>query len=200
MLLVFDIRFNTDIIASSRFGEPPQLAVWLENPGLNRIRTVWVTRCMGKGLWKGKVESLTSLPYWSSRYRLEIRNSLAPSYRFPVPDAITGATPADGLQCRVNVPADSEWDIFAEVNLAGDFNLHFPAVNSKGIPNFESDGQPALVYHGKIQAEPNQQIHPEITGVSNFQNSDTVLSSDQAGITSAVEIIQSFTVFCTTIP
>ncbi|MBK7711819.1 MAG: hypothetical protein IPJ37_13335 [Bacteroidales bacterium] len=53
-IIQIDIHQNKKIIHLSNFAEPPQFAVWLENPATKELRTVFVTHRVAKGDWEGK--------------------------------------------------------------------------------------------------------------------------------------------------
>ena len=52
----FKLSVNRNVYIYTNFGEPPQIAIWLEYPDSNFYRTVWVTHRSGKNDWEGKVE------------------------------------------------------------------------------------------------------------------------------------------------
>ncbi len=122
--LRFDIQLDPEMYRLSNFGEPPQMALWLENEAASEIRTLWVSNRLAKGVWVGKVVCPTALPYWISRRELETGGGI-PSFLKPLPDGITGATPKDKLSVYAQIPPGSTWRYFLELNVSGDYNNSF---------------------------------------------------------------------------
>ncbi len=150
--LTFSLSLDLDVYDSTDYGEPPQFAIWLENPDSNEIRTIWVTYRMGKGIWKGKMECPVALPYWVSRYNKETSTVGPPTFREPLADAVTGATPKHDFTVTTNVEPGSSWNYFLEINVSGDYNQHFPAMRENGAPDPQANGQPSLIYKGTIES------------------------------------------------
>lgn len=194
--LIFSLTLNRDVYEDSDYGEPPQFAIWLEDAAGENIRTVWVSYRTGTGDWAGKVECPVSLPYWVSRYNKETETVGPPSFREPVVDAITGATPKQDFTVRAEVPAGSRWRYFIEVNVSGDFNIQFPAYSSKGIPDPQGNGQPSLIYQGQIEAVDGASDTPELVGrTDQWQPVDHIIA-ELEDITSAKNIFSRIEVSC----
>lgn len=191
--LVFNLELNRQAYRRSDFGEPPQLAIWLENAD-GIIRTVWVSRSTGKGLWLGKVECPVSLPYWVSRYNRQTGTQGPPTFKQPVVDAVTGATPTTTLTRRVRVPAGSQWDYFLEVNVSGDYNADFERNRADGLPDPQENGQPSLIYRGAITAAAGFVSQPELIGRSDQWRPTDAINPDTSGITTAKELLGILTV------
>ncbi|MHC4457472.1 MAG: hypothetical protein ACYS0I_10345 [Planctomycetota bacterium] len=102
VLIEFEIHQDKDLILLSIFGEPPQFAIWLEDPATNRLQTVFVTYRSGSGDWIGKSSCPAALPRWFEVFGQETNSVGLPTFDNPVPDAVTGATP----QAEHNQPAD----------------------------------------------------------------------------------------------
>ena len=81
---------------------------------------------------------------------------------------ISGATPKPGyFVTSVSVEQNSEWILWIEVNLAGDFNEHYMEFNKElNIIDEFSTGQPALIYKAKISATTGTTVVPEIAGIT----------------------------------
>ncbi len=194
LTLTFSLELNRRVYRYSDYGEPPQIAIWLEQPGKGVVRTLFVTQRTAKGKWQGRVDCPVSLPYWESRYMKEIRSRSVPGPAFPAPDAITGATPQKDFTVSCRVPAGSEWYYFIEVNCSGDFNRAFPAMLDKGFPDPYGNGQPSLVYEGRIKAEPGQSAVPQIIGRTDQLEPAAAVVTDLTGITSARDLFSKITV------
>ena len=76
-VLQISLILNKEVYQKTNYGEPPQLAVWLEDPHSGAIQTVWVSYRMGTGRWAGKAECSVCLPFWAGRYHLEM-DSIGP--------------------------------------------------------------------------------------------------------------------------
>jgi len=59
--LLFQIELNQRVYENSTWGDPPQMAVWLQDETDDGIRTVAVTHRTGAGDWEGKVECCVAL-------------------------------------------------------------------------------------------------------------------------------------------
>ena len=68
-LIQIDIHQNKKIIHLSNFAEPPQFAIWLENPSTKELKTVFVTHRVAKGDWEGKANVPVALPLWFKLFR-----------------------------------------------------------------------------------------------------------------------------------
>ena len=164
VILTFYLKLNPNVYGKSYFKKPPQFAVWLENVSEGTIRTVWVTYGTGSGDWGGNIVRPVSLPYWVSRWNQETQNLGDPTLENPVVDAVTGATPKTVFMVETVVEAGSIWDYFIEVNVSGDYNEVFPAVKKDGTPDENGNGQPSIIYKGRIAASPDRQSIPRLAG------------------------------------
>lgn len=182
---------DKDVYIMTDYGEPPQIAVWLEYPDSTFYKTVWVTRRTGKNDWKGKVECPVSLPYWNRRKS----NETDPGFWEKVVDAISGATVAEGLiKKSVNVKKGSEWSFYIEVNASGDYNQYFKYWSDNDIPDTEGNGQPSIIYSGKIKTDTTNHIVPIIIGRTNQLSDIDSVYSDISKITSAKSLIKNIKV------
>jgi len=150
--LQFDVELNQEMYRLSNFGEPPQMALWLENLDSSEVRTLWVSNRLARGVWVGKVICPTALPYWISRRDIESDGGL-PSFLMPLPDGITGATPKESLKVYASVEPGSEWRYYLELNVSGDYNDTFMASEPNGNPDPDGNGQPSLIYSGIARTE-----------------------------------------------
>ncbi|HGY57404.1 MAG TPA: DUF2271 domain-containing protein [Caldithrix abyssi] len=187
--LEFSFELNKKAWYYTNFGEPPQIAIWLEYPDSTYYRTVWVTRRAGKNKWKGKIHCPVALPYWDSR-----RTSKKDDKKEKI-DAISAATPKAGsFKVITNVPPNSRWLYYIEVNASGDFNAYFKSWTDDGIPDSEVNGQPSLVYGGEITADGKNQSKPVLLGRTDQLSSGKKLYRDLQHITTAAELLQNITV------
>ena len=197
VILEFTVFVDRKVYEYTNYGEPPQVAFWVEQPDSGKIRTVWVSHRTGRQQWKGKVECPVSLPYWESRHKLEESSFRERSLFARLFDAVTGATPKGGeFTVKASVPADSQWEYFIEVNLSGDFNVSFPSQLENGTPDPEGNGQPSLIYKGEIEAKPGPSNVPQLIGRTDQWVAIDSIITDLTGITSAKNILSSLEVKC----
>ncbi len=191
--LVFEIRLNPEFYRLSNFGEPPQMALWIENLDGSEVKTLWVSSRLARGVWVGKVVCPTALPYWISRRDIEKGGGL-PSFLKPLPDGITGATPKEVLKVYASVEPGSEWKYFLELNVSGDYNDSFKANQMNGSPDPDGNGQPSLIYSGFIKAIPSWADTSSILGRSEQMKPSSQLNPDLSGFTTAHRVLRELTV------
>jgi len=190
--VVFDVAIDKSVYQdSSNFGEPPQLAIWLENPQTNQVKTLWVSYRSGSGDWVGKIECPVALPYWFSRFNKETGTSGPPNFRTPAPVAITGATPETNLKVKRSLPGKERWEYFIEINVSADFNRTFSSETSQGMPDPHGNGQPSLIYKGTIDTATGKTTEPVLLGRSKQYHISDETIPDIQGITSAKNLLKS---------
>lgn len=188
-VLQIDIHQNKKLIHLSNFAEPPQFAIWLENPATKELKTVFVTHRVAKGDWEGKANVPVALPQWFRLFKID-KNSgeKADSKRSDM--AISGATPkGDYFSIRVEVPPGSEWICWIEMNLAGDFNDAFPEINFETLREDEySNGQPALIFRTDLMAVENMKFKPVIVSQSVWNKGVVSVEPVSDGVTTAKNV------------
>jgi len=188
-----NIHQNKEIIYLSTFAEPPQFAIWLQNPDNHECQTVFVTRRAGIGDWEGKASVPDALPRW---FELFTVNDKGRSGKDAIKEPslfITGATPMDDyFSVRAEVKPGSKWICWIEMNLAGDFNEAFPEQNihTHEVDEF-SCGQPSLLYKSEITAEEGLSFNFELAGQSTWKNGVTTIEPVSPGVTSAKNIFDN---------
>ncbi len=190
--VVFDITVNQRVYEdSSNFGEPPQMAIWLENPETAQVKTLWVSYRSSSGDWVGKVECPVALAYWFSRFNKEMNTSGPPCFQNPAPVAITGATPTTNLNVKQNLPGKGNWEYFIEVNVSADFNGTFSSETSYGMPDPHGNGQPSLIYKGLIDVVNGKATKPELVGRTEQYHWSDKINPDLESITTAKNLIKN---------
>jgi hypothetical protein len=189
-LIQIDIHQNKKIIHLSNFAEPPQFAIWLENPSTKELKTVFVTHRVAKGDWEGKANVPVALPLWFKLFRGNNKQGEVISHKKSPEMAITGATPkSDYFSLRVEVEPGSEWICWIEMNLAGDFNDAFPEIDLKTLREDEfSNGQPALLFRTDIKAIEGARFTPEIISQSTWIKGAVNVEPVSEGITTAKNV------------
>ncbi len=198
-VIVFRLLIDQKTWEDTNYGEPPQIAIWIEQPDSGIIKTIWVTSRTATGRWRGKVICPTSLPYWVSRYNEETGTNTMITITNPLPDALTGATPSKELIVKTTVPPGTTWKYFIEVNASGDYNDSFPPLQKNGHPDPDGNGQPSLVYSGKIKALIGQSDVPILIGRTDQWDRVDHLITDLTGINSAKNLLREIRVSCTKI-
>jgi hypothetical protein len=192
----FHLELNRDVYMDTLYGEPPQIAIWIENPQTGEIRNVWVTYRSGKNEWVGKVSCDVCLPYWQSRLEKAKARTEKPNPADKL-DAVTAATPKDdSINASITVPSGSRWMYYIEVNVSGDFNEAFPMRHPQGYPDMAGNGQPSLIYKGEITAEKNNEDSPELAGrTDQWQPVDHIIKEIE-GITTAKNLLGELKATC----
>lgn len=182
-----DIRQNLEIIHLSTFGEPPQFAVWLEDPEKGDIKTVFVTHRVATGDWEGKADVPNALPYWTKLFKSTGNPQSGSGGQERSDLIITGATPKeDYFSVRAEVRPGSEWICWIEMNLAGDFNEAFPEID---IESFYEDeygrGQPSLLYRADIKVVEGMGFTPVLEAQTILDNGIVRIEPVSEGVTTA---------------
>ena len=192
-LLQVDIHQNKELIHLSTFAEPPQFAIWLENPETNELITVFVTHRVAIGDWEGKANVPVALPQWFKQFRGNGKPVKESGSAKGSDMVITGATPKDDyFSIRIEVKPGSEWICWIEMNLAGDFNEAFPEFDREDYKEDEfSNGQPALLFKADIKAIENQKYTPLLAAQSIWENGLARVEPVNEGITTAKDVFDS---------
>ena len=188
-VIQIDIHQNKKLIHLSNFAEPPQFAIWLENPATGELKTVFVTHRVAKGDWEGKANVPVALPQWFRLFKIDKdTGERSDSKRSDM--AISGTTPkADYFSLRVEVPPESEWICWIEMNLAGDFNDAYPEIDIETLREDEySNGQPALIFRADLKAVENMKFRPEIVSQSVWNKGVVNVEPVSEGVTTAKNV------------
>jgi hypothetical protein len=184
----FDIHLNKEAIYLSTYAEPPQFAIWLENPKNGAVKQVFVTYRAGRGDWEGKADVPVAIPHWTTVFSNRDPNEEV--------DGVSGATPKKetfGLQ--VEVKPGSEWICWIEMNLAGDYNEYYPQFNRITLAEDEfSCGQPALLYRAEIKATEGNSYSPDIVAMSLWNEGVNSLVPVDSSITTAQHVFDTITI------
>jgi hypothetical protein len=192
-LIQVDIHQNKDLIYLSTFAEPPQFAIWLENPVTKELKSVFVTHRVAIGDWEGKANVPVALPQWFRLFRGN-GNSADPQNQEKGSDlVVSGATPkADYFSIRVEVKPESEWLCWIEMNLAGDFNDSYPEFNLETLREDEfSCGQPALLFRADIAAEEGKTCTPVLSAQAIWDDGSVRIEPVSEGVTSARNVFDT---------
>ncbi len=194
--LNFQLTLNRHVYEESAWGSAPQLAIWVQNESAQRVHTVMVTHRMGACDWKGKAECGIALPHWITFYNRETATQGPPTWKDPVVDGISRATPKAKLTAAVEVPHGGQWRYFIEVNVSGDFNERFPRMSEQGESDSYGNGQPSLVYSGAIEATAGASSPPKLLGRTDQYELITHVIEEMEGIDNAKDLIREMNVSC----
>jgi hypothetical protein len=190
-----NIHQNKQLIYLSTFAEPPQFAIWLENPNNHKCQTVFVTKRAGIGDWEGKSEVPVALPRWFELFTAYGKAKKEDDEE-EIPLTVTGATPkTDYFSIRAEVKSGSKWICWIEMNLAGDFNESFP---EKDLGNFKvdefSNGQPALLFRSEFIAEKGLTFSFKLVAQSIWDNGKKRVEPVSDGVTSAKNVFDQLSI------
>ena len=141
--------------------------------------------------WEGKVDVPTALPKWDST---NSKGKQTDQAGMDI-DAVTGATPLPGyFTTRVRVNPGSKWICWIEMNLAGDYNEHYPEFDEVSkITDEYGTGQPAIVYKAYIEVENGNTFVPEVAGMSVLNEKGEIIQPLE-GITTALNVFDEIIV------
>jgi hypothetical protein len=187
-----NVHINKEAIYLSVYAEPPQFAIWLENAETGECQTVFVTYRVSRGDWEGKADVPVALPRWNSIFR----EKKAARVKDGDEIAVSGATPRDEyFRVRAEVKPGSEWILWLEMNLAGDYNDFYRQFNRETLQEDEySCGQPALLYRAEIRATEGAEYSPEITAMSLWENGVNRMLPVDSTITTARDVFDQISV------
>jgi len=195
--LVFNIHQERDIYDQSTYGEPPQFAIWIEDPAHQTVKTIFVSHKTGTGDFEGKVECPVSLPVWIGVFREETGRDDFPIPWEPVIDGLSGATPKiEDIHISVDVNLGISWFYYIEMNVAGDYNRTFPYVSSKKQIDNHGNGQPSIIYKGEINSKIGEISEPELIGRSDQYYFSTEINPNLEGINLAEKVFSKIMVSC----
>jgi hypothetical protein len=193
--LKFSFEINKESYQKTNFGEPPQIAIWIESPDSSIAKTVWITRRMAKQDWKGKIECPVALPFWEARMKKITENTDDQNSNNFVSDAVSGATPREGkIVADIHVSENSQWIFYIEVNVSADYNSTFSYWSKEGLPDSEANGQPSIIYSGQIMADGKSDSIPILVGRTDQRHAVKHFSRDLSGISSAKTLIDNLQV------
>lgn len=170
-------------------GKRPQIAIWIADNQGAYIETVYVTRITatkGYGNREGTIDAkgkfrgsrLSMLPVWAHSRGIDYGNgNFYPTYKTPLPDAITSATPREG-EFKWNwtpkkVLKHGRYSYYVEVNECYDHNEHHNYSHYRGQPSVVWQGrflvgdkidtsEAKIIGHGHVAGEDGQ-INPDVT-------------------------------------
>jgi hypothetical protein len=179
----------------------PQMAIWLENPQGDLLKTIMVTERVANGNWRKApfekvgdegIKRPSALPIWISKSKKRVINH-------DELNLITCATPQRGLYLEESLNLELPLIIKLEVNHSTDFNDFYSKKATPGSPGYSNgkmgSGQPALVYGAMlIKDDIGQKIKLGLLGTSSPTGADGRLYDNLDNLTTAKDILSEITI------
>lgn len=187
----------------------PLMAIWIEDTTGKYIETLFVAESIGKGLFRhadqskgqwepGPVRRPAALPYWGHQRGVRAADGLfLPTPDDPMPDAVTGPTPAGDftLNARAGEESLSPFNIMFEINQSWDWNKYWTNNKYPDDPQYKTSSQPAVVYSVRIDPQSDRTTYEmKPVGHSHYAGRDGNLYPDLSTLTTALEIAKHITV------
>ncbi|MCU0370850.1 MAG: hypothetical protein MUC31_05500, partial [Bacteroidales bacterium] len=180
----------------------PLMAIWLEDMTGKYIETLYIAESIGKGIFQhgdksqgqwqeGPVRRPAALPYWGHKRGIRAEDGyFIPTPENPMPDAVTGPTPAGDfiLKGKSTSLVPSPFKILMEINQSWDWNEYWTNALYPDDENYRSSSQPAIVYEAVIEPESGRKEFTMVpVGYSHYSGLDGSLTKDLGTLTTALE-------------
>ena len=117
-----------------------------------------------------------------------------PTSETPLVDGILGATPLGNFSLVTNINESNQiYIVNYEINRSYDWNEHwsFDKFPDDFVYNDGSNGQPSLLYQGKVDFSiPNQAVLLDVKGHGHYSGKDGKLYADLSGHTTALQMVK----------
>lgn len=182
---------------------PPQLAIWIEDPAGNYLSTVYATRKISTQSWQaaGGNRRKEALPHWCHSRGVQYADGLyLPTKREPLTDGISGATPRGSFDLKLMPESGlTRFTVKIELNHSADFNEAYPESAQEGEPGWsggkQGSGQPAVVYAVEVDlSSGKKEFEAVLIGHSSPDGSSGAVEADVSKLTSALHIVERITV------
>lgn len=189
----------------------PTFTIWVEDVEGNFIETLFITQYLGTGIYghgslgegkwdnkPGQAQRPSTLPYWlHKKGTINNSESLLPSPKSPMPDAITGATPKGDfiLNTRTTQALPKKFRLMLEINQPWDWNEYWHNNLYPTDTDYKTSCQPALVYAVLIDTySETEKYFLNPIGHSHYSGKDGKLYTDLSTISTAKNIINKVSV------
>jgi hypothetical protein len=177
----------------------PQIAIWLETADGAFVDTIYVSHRAAFADWRaaGGSRRPESLPAWSHARGVKAADGLyMPEASKPVPDGVSGATPAKGFTKAWKAPsslAAGTYVVKAELNMSYDWNDAYRDRLPKSDPAWsECNGQPSIVWEGRLElGDRGAKASLAPIGTGALRGESGAVKAGLEGLTSAREIAAS---------
>ena len=182
----------------------PQMVVWLEDSQGNFVKTLYISGKSSNSDFidvdnplfsERKIRRPEALPIWSHKRGQKSEDGLfMPSLENPVVDGISAATPLGSFSLETGIPVDTEnYIVNLEINRSYDWNEYwsFDKFPDDFVYNDGSNGQPSLLYQGKISLSDSKQVVLlDVVGHGHYSGKDGNVYVDLSGHTTALEMVK----------
>jgi hypothetical protein len=187
----------------------PLMALWIEDLSGNFIQNIYIPQSIARGVFRhgstqtgkwteGEIRRPAALPYWGHKWGVKAADGLyLPTKQNPLPDAVSGATPAADFVLYSNIMDKNlkKFRILMEINQAWDWNDFWNNNKYPGDMEYATSCQPALVYASLIDLDAGiNSVVLQAIGHSNYAGKDGNLDPDLSTLTTALEIVGKITV------
>jgi hypothetical protein len=187
----------------------PLMAIWLEDTEGKYIETLYIAESIGKGIFKhgdkskgewqaGPIRRPAALPYWGHQRGIQAADGyFIPTPEDPMPDAVTGPTPAGNfiLQSKSSNPTPGTFKLLLEINQSWDWNAYWTNTKYPDDVNYKSSSQPSLVYATTIDLNSSSKEYLMTpVGHGHYSGSDGSLNTDLSTMTTSLQIAKSIRV------
>ena len=184
----------------------PLMAIWIEDTSGKYIETLFVAESIGKGVFRhgdrskgfweaGAIRRPAALPYWAHQRGVRADDGLyLPTPGDPMPDAVTGPTPAGNfnLQSRASRTLPPEFVLLMEINQSWDWNEFWTNNKYPEDVQYKTSSQPSLVYAARIDRNAQERRYTmEPIGHGHHSGADGSLYADLSTLTTAMDIVSS---------
>lgn len=182
---------------------PPQIAIWVEDPAGNYITSIYVSHRIATESWRFNSGNRRkeALPVWCHARGIQSPDGLyLPTEDTPLADGISGATPRGSFDVKMRPIGDlKQFVVKIELNHSTDWNDSYPKNAKEGEADYsggkEGSGQPAVVYAAEVDLDSNQkQYTATIIGHSSPDGSNGDIYPDTSSLTSALNIAKEITI------
>jgi len=182
----------------------PQMVVWLEDTQGNFVKTLYISGKSSNSDFidvsnpffsERKIRRPEALPIWSHKRGQKAEDGLfMPSLENPVVDGISAATPLGSFSLETGIPENTKhYIVNFEINRSYDWNEYWSVDKFPDdfVYNDGSNGQPSLLYQGKIDLNGSKQVVLlELIGHGHYSGKDGQVYPDLTGYTTALEIVK----------
>jgi hypothetical protein len=188
---------------------PPQVAIWIESPEGDYVKTVYVTQRAATQGWRATpgekvpprgIRRPESLPVWSHHRGIRYEDGLyMPTKGSPLTDATSGASFKGSFNAALDAgPGLRKFRLLVELNVSIDFNDAYPESAQPGDPGYSGgelgSGQPSVIYAADVDLDSGErEWRLELIGHGSPDGADGSIDPDVSGLTTALEIADSIT-------
>ena len=202
------LSINVDFLKGESHNHP-LMAIWIEDKDGRYIETLYVAESIGTGIFQhgnkssgqwqaGPIRRPAALPYWGHQRGIKADDGLyIPTPESPMPDAVTGPTPAGNftLQSKATGLTPDEFRLLLEINQSWDWNKYWTNNKFPDDVNYKTSSQPSLIYAATIDINaPTREYIMIPIGHGHYSGLDGSLTTNLSTLTTALNIAKSIKV------